>query len=569
MSLAAASSAAALQFSAKFRRANGKSHSAAFSGTDFPEADLWSAHTPDIEAEKATTEKSSNQELLGSTLPPADALESGAMLRDLSAFICHASADKNAVRELYRRLSRIQGIAPWLDEENLVPGQDWEFEIRKALKQCDAVLVCLSRSSVTKEGYVQSEIRQAIRIAEEKPDGTIFLIPVKLETCEVPPSLGRWHWVDLTEAGGFERLVSALLARSANLGLTISAKEEISQSDVALEMDLIAHKLQIAPAEARFMHAELRRKDLPVWILRAVRALGRLLNEWPHPIRRAIESKSNLLSIVKYTNIDDHLQRIQLELARFIEARGLGGQRRFLNEEFRISITPAVAVSRALYVFPYFHAPSRRQNWGVLPYAQQNKIGFVLHNKHPAGPKWDHIADRCLGQATVSDSVGWFEELILQTDALDGTIYSIDGFVFYEILTEVLAEKGSEATAILAHRHTTKRPEEQSRLFFTKRRSSEKELSAVFVFDPGESRAVQSLLNPNYRVILAPHPLDVPVGVGFTLPCLPGLLLDSRWEAILIRAASLYGQHAEELAGLGIRLTAIDLDVKQPRDVAT
>ncbi len=36
----------------------------------------------------------------------------------LRVFLCHASADEPAVRELYQRLST-DGIDAWLDEENL------------------------------------------------------------------------------------------------------------------------------------------------------------------------------------------------------------------------------------------------------------------------------------------------------------------------------------------------------------------------------------------------------------------------------------------------------------------
>jgi hypothetical protein len=35
----------------------------------------------------------------------------------------------------------------------------------------------LSRRSLSKEGYVQKELRQALEVAKEKPEGTIFLIP--------------------------------------------------------------------------------------------------------------------------------------------------------------------------------------------------------------------------------------------------------------------------------------------------------------------------------------------------------------------------------------------------------
>ena len=63
--------------------------------------------------------------------------------RPLKVFLCHASADKPKVRELYRTLKR-RGVQPWLDAENLIPGQNWEVEIPKALLSSDAIIICLS-----------------------------------------------------------------------------------------------------------------------------------------------------------------------------------------------------------------------------------------------------------------------------------------------------------------------------------------------------------------------------------------------------------------------------------------
>jgi len=90
--------------------------------------------------------------------------------RRLRVFLCHSSGDKPAVRDLYRRL-RADGFAPWLDEEELLPGQDWQQEIPAAVRACDVVIICLSQKSVTKEGYLQREIREALYVAEEKPEG--------------------------------------------------------------------------------------------------------------------------------------------------------------------------------------------------------------------------------------------------------------------------------------------------------------------------------------------------------------------------------------------------------------
>lgn len=131
----------------------------------------------------------------------------------LKIFLCHSSADKAEVKKLYRFLTDA-GAAPWLDSENLLPGQDWNFEIDKALDDSDVILLCLTKKSVDKEGYVQKEIRIALDRALEMPEGRIFLIPVRLEECEVPYRLKSYQWVDLFEDGGTERLIKGLNVRA-------------------------------------------------------------------------------------------------------------------------------------------------------------------------------------------------------------------------------------------------------------------------------------------------------------------------------------------------------------------
>ncbi len=119
-------------------------------------------------------------------------------LRPLRVFLCYSSGDKRLVRDLYQRLC-VEGIAPWFDEKDLLPGQNWDQEIAKALRAADIVIVCLSRESINRKGYVQKEIKYALDVADEQPEGTIFLIPLRLEPCEIPNRLHRWHWVNLFE----------------------------------------------------------------------------------------------------------------------------------------------------------------------------------------------------------------------------------------------------------------------------------------------------------------------------------------------------------------------------------
>jgi hypothetical protein len=141
--------------------------------------------------------------------------------RPLRVFLCHASDDKPAVRELYRQLSAEGWMDVWLDEEKLLPGQDWDMEIEKAVEAADAVVVCLSNNSVTKEGYVQKELRFALEIALTKPEETIFVIPLRLDDCQIPRRLRIYQYVDYFPKGSrkwaYERLHKSLNLRVESL----------------------------------------------------------------------------------------------------------------------------------------------------------------------------------------------------------------------------------------------------------------------------------------------------------------------------------------------------------------
>lgn len=68
----------------------------------------------------------------------------------LKIFLCHSSQDKEQVRYIYRELKKA-GMAPWLDEEHILPGQHWEDTLKDAVRNTDVVLTCLSTGSVTKK----------------------------------------------------------------------------------------------------------------------------------------------------------------------------------------------------------------------------------------------------------------------------------------------------------------------------------------------------------------------------------------------------------------------------------
>jgi hypothetical protein len=142
--------------------------------------------------------------------------------RKLRVFLCHASQDKPVVRELYQRLLAEEWIDPWLDEEKLLPGMNWDLEIEKAVASSDIVIAFLSSNAVSREGYIQRELKFVLEIALEKPEEEIFLIPLRLEECEIPRRLKSWQYADYFPAmrqSSYNRLLASMKLRASSLNI--------------------------------------------------------------------------------------------------------------------------------------------------------------------------------------------------------------------------------------------------------------------------------------------------------------------------------------------------------------
>ena len=131
------------------------------------------------------------------------------LTKQLRIFLLYARTDEEEGRRLYRRLVR-EGADVWMDKEKLLPGQDWAYEIRNAIHGSDLVIACLSRQFNKQGGYRHEELKIALERANSFREGQTFIIPARLELCELPDSLRRWQCVDLFETDGYKSLLSAL-----------------------------------------------------------------------------------------------------------------------------------------------------------------------------------------------------------------------------------------------------------------------------------------------------------------------------------------------------------------------
>lgn len=128
----------------------------------------------------------------------------------LKVFVSYAKEDRDLALKYYDLLIQ-DGTSPWMDVKHLLPGQNWEAEIDRALSDANVVVLLLSKQSVNKRGFVQREANDAIERLRYRQPTDIYVIPLLLEPCEVPNHIaGRLQYVDLSTAGAWEQVQASL-----------------------------------------------------------------------------------------------------------------------------------------------------------------------------------------------------------------------------------------------------------------------------------------------------------------------------------------------------------------------
>jgi hypothetical protein len=134
---------------------------------------------------------------------------------DIRPFISYAREDRDTARRIASDL-RLLGCEPWIDVDNLLPGDEWKPAIHDAIGHSSHFVALISCHSVDKRGFVQRELRQALELLDEFPPGALFVIPVRLDnTTPKHIRLRQLHWVDL-----FADYVAGIGRVARSLGLS-------------------------------------------------------------------------------------------------------------------------------------------------------------------------------------------------------------------------------------------------------------------------------------------------------------------------------------------------------------
>lgn len=184
-------------------------------------------------------------------------------------FISYAREDIEFAKWIHSNLMK-KGIEPWMDKTNLLPGQKWKNEISKAIKNSDAFIAIISKTSVAKKGFVQKEIRYALEVLSEQPANKIYIIPARLDKTHPEfPEFEDISWVDMFD----DRQVGMeLILRSIEL-ITSSKISTNKEKAKRQENPMVVFLKNLPDNSDRFLDSE------PVYITFKTNLKGVILTE--------------------------------------------------------------------------------------------------------------------------------------------------------------------------------------------------------------------------------------------------------------------------------------------------
>ncbi|MEO5370080.1 MAG: toll/interleukin-1 receptor domain-containing protein [Magnetococcus sp. DMHC-1] len=128
--------------------------------------------------------------------------------RSPNVFISYAHEDLLTAKKIVESV-RNAGLNPWLDVEQIVPGQNIMATIEHALEECSSAVVFLSKNSVNSD-HLKREIAFAIKLFKSRGDVDIPIIPVRLDDTPVPDILKHIQWADMRSPDAEKQILRGL-----------------------------------------------------------------------------------------------------------------------------------------------------------------------------------------------------------------------------------------------------------------------------------------------------------------------------------------------------------------------
>lgn len=130
-------------------------------------------------------------------------------LPQATVFVSHSSSDKPFAKKLIHELSQDNSLKFWIDENEILVGDDIQKLITKNLGKSDYLLLIISNSS-TKSTWVNFEVSQFMSIADGKNIIPIIISKKEQFTEPIDNLIRRLKYLDFTDSAKWQSNIEEL-----------------------------------------------------------------------------------------------------------------------------------------------------------------------------------------------------------------------------------------------------------------------------------------------------------------------------------------------------------------------
>lgn len=126
-------------------------------------------------------------------------------------FLASAIEDEKRVQSVADELLQ-QGVMTWFIRKDLLAGSHRSRAVAEAIADANRVIVFLSKASEASGAWLQRQLQWALEEQKRKPDQERYIVPVRLDECQVPAELQEIQWLDSWVEGWGDQLIASLRA---------------------------------------------------------------------------------------------------------------------------------------------------------------------------------------------------------------------------------------------------------------------------------------------------------------------------------------------------------------------
>jgi hypothetical protein len=127
---------------------------------------------------------------------------------DRKVFLVYAKKDVEYAKTV-ADLLRASGFKPWIDIEDILPGQIWKLEIARALSQSSSVVVIFSENTMN-SSLSKIEIEELLANRSARGTREVPIIPIRVDQAPLPKELEDIQSIDFDDNDWPRKLIKGL-----------------------------------------------------------------------------------------------------------------------------------------------------------------------------------------------------------------------------------------------------------------------------------------------------------------------------------------------------------------------